>query len=84
MSLSGVGLGVLMALAFSWGLRHFPLVELPDVYMLNAITVSFDWVVYVWATVLSLALAVLAAWVPARLASRTEPVDGIAGRVGGR
>ncbi len=78
-AIGGVGilLGLVTSLLICWGLRKFPLIELPDFYYDRTLPVVVSASSVVWVVVVTLAVVLLGAVIPSRRASRMSPIDGI-------
>jgi lipoprotein-releasing system permease protein len=74
--------GMVLAVGITKLLESYQFVDLPDLYLLARLPVSYDWWVYLGVATLSLAIAVVAGLFPAWLASRVDPVDGFRGNHG--
>jgi lipoprotein-releasing system permease protein len=80
--LVGAALGIVLAVAISAVLERYQFVDLPDLYLLAKLPMSYDWWVYATVAAFSVAIAVVAGLVPAWLASRVDPVAGFRGSEG--
>lgn len=78
----GSVLGVLLALCISQVLERYQFVDLPDLYLLAKLPMSYDWWVYVTVCWVSILIAVIAGLFPAWQASRVDPVEGFRGNQG--
>lgn len=79
---TGSIIGVLLALLISAILERYQFVDLPDLYLLARLPMSYDWWVYATVVVVSIGIAVLSGFFPALLASRVDPVEGFRGNHG--
>lgn len=77
---SVVGMG--LAALISSILERYQFVDLPDLYLLARLPISYDWWVYAVVSALSIIIAIVAGFVPAWLASRVDPVEGFRGNQG--
>lgn len=75
-------LGMILAVGISAILERYQFVDLPDLYLLAKLPISYDWWVYAIVGGLSLIVAVLAGLFPAWTASRVDPVEGFRGTHG--
>ncbi len=76
----GMGLAVLISMV----LERYQFVDLPDLYLLAKLPMSYDWWVYGSVFIASLIVAALAGLFPAWMASRMSPVDGFRGNEASR
>jgi lipoprotein-releasing system permease protein len=76
--LIGMGLAVLISAV----LERYQFVDLPDLYLLARLPVSYEWWVYAVVGVVSLVIAVVAGLFPAWIASSVSPVQGFRGNEG--
>ena len=78
--------GGIVGLVLAYGLSHlierYQFIDLPDLYLLARLPMSYDWWVYLTVAGVSLAIATLAGLFPAWLASRVDPVEGFRGNQG--
>ena len=81
---TGCFFGVGLALGISHLLERYSdrFIDLPDLYLLARLPMSYDWWVYASVCVVSLIIAVLAGLLPAIIASHVSPVEGFRGNVG--
>ena len=77
-SLIGMGLAV----GISQVLERYQFVDLPDLYLLAKLPISYDWWVYLTVCLVSIGIAMIAGFFPAWLASRINPVEGFRGNQG--
>ena len=75
-------IGVVLALGISALLERYQFVDLPDLYLLARLPLSYDWWVYATVAGLSLFIATIAGIFPAYMASRVDPVEGFRGNQG--
>jgi lipoprotein-releasing system permease protein len=75
-------LGMLLALVISGVLERYQFVDLPDLYLLARLPMSYDWWVYATVSALSILIAIVSGLFPAWLASRVDPVEGFRGNQG--
>ena len=80
--LIGCIFGVLLALGISNLLERYQFVDLPDLYLLAALPMTYDWRVYGLVTAGGLVIAVIAGLYPALVASRVAPTEGFKGNRG--
>ena len=78
----GAVLGIILAAIISAILERYQFVDLPDLYLLAKLPMSYDWWVYGTVALFSIVIAVVAGLVPAWLASRVDPVAGFRGTEG--
>lgn len=69
--------GLVMAFAIAKFIQVFPLIRLPDIYLLKALPVSYDWRVYVLVAVSGIVIAAFAGLYPAWSATRITPTEGL-------
>lgn len=74
--------GMILAVIISKILERFQFVDLPDLYLLAKLPMTYDWWVYGSVGVVSILIAVIAGFFPALLASRVDPVEGFRGNQG--
>jgi lipoprotein-releasing system permease protein len=77
MGITGTFIGVGLALGLSTFLKEYPIIELPDIYMLKSLPVVFDPFIYMGVAGIGFLIAILAGLYPAFYASRTHPMDGL-------
>ena len=75
-----IGMG--LAVAISAVLERYQFIDLPDLYLLARLPISYEWWVYAGVGAVSLAIAVLAGLFPAWIASHVNPVQGFRGNEG--
>ncbi|MBM4253901.1 MAG: FtsX-like permease family protein, partial [Deltaproteobacteria bacterium] len=75
-------IGMVLAMAISAILERYQFVDLPDLYLLARLPVSYEWWVYAVVGVVSLVIAVVAGLFPAWIASNVSPVEGFRGNEG--
>lgn len=75
-------IGVVLAIGISQVLERYQFVDLPDLYLLAKLPMSYDWWVYVTVCWVSILIAILAGLFPAWQASRVDPVEGFRGNQG--
>jgi ABC-type lipoprotein release transport system permease subunit len=71
-----------LAVAISAVLERYQFIDLPDLYLLARLPISYEWWVYAGVGAVSLAIAVLAGLFPAWIASHVNPVQGFRGNEG--
>ncbi|MDR3608192.1 MAG: ABC transporter permease [Oligoflexia bacterium] len=75
------GVGILGGIGFGFSicelLRHYPIIQLPDVFYDRTLPVTFDPVYYVGVGVCAVLIVLGACLYPSRRAARLEPIDGI-------
>ncbi len=79
--LGGV-LGMILAGLISMVLERYQFVDLPDLYLLAKLPMSYDWWVYAGVFAASLTVSAIAGLFPAWMASKTSPVEGFRGTDG--
>jgi len=78
LSMTGTILGNLLAFLLLFLQKELNLLSLPsDVYFMSSVPVLFRWEYFVVVSGISVALALLCSFLPARLAARIEPVRAI-------
>lgn len=75
-------IGMALAVVISMILERYQFVDLPDLYLLAKLPMSYDWWVYAVVSAVSIFIAVAAGLFPAALASRVDPVEGFRGAHG--
>ena len=80
--LIGSLIGMVLALAISAVLERYQFVDLPDLYLLAKLPMTYEWWVYLLVGTTSVIVAIVAAFFPAWLASRVSPVEGFRGNQG--
>lgn len=75
----GAALGSILAFGISKILEQVKIVDLPDVYMLARLPVTYFWTVYAGMAFLGCLICVLAGVYPALIASRINVVEGFRG-----
>ena len=75
----GAILGACLAFLISKLLERFHFIELPDLYLVAKLPVTYDWQVYGWMSLSGCLICVLAGVYPAWVASRVNIVDGFRG-----
>lgn len=78
----GSVVGMILALGISSILEHYQFVDLPDLYLLAKLPMSYEWWVYGSVSIMSILIAVGAGLFPAWLASQVNPVEGFRGNQG--
>jgi len=76
----GAVLGVILAFLISKILETFEIVNLPDLYLLARLPVTYDWTVYVSMALGGCLICVLAGLYPAWVGSRINIVEGFRGQ----
>lgn len=76
----GAALGMVLALGISKVLETFKIVDLPDLYLLARLPVTYELPVYISISIAGCLICVLAGAYPAWAASRVNIVDGFRGR----
>lgn len=76
----GAILGIILAFIISKILETFEIVNLPDLYLLARLPVTYDWSVYVSMAVGGCLICVLAGLYPAWVGSRVNIVEGFRGQ----
>lgn len=76
--LTGTLLGNLFGLGFSWAANRFHLVPLPrDIYFVSYLPFTLDAGDIIGVNVIAVVLSIVAAWYPAHVASRLDPITAI-------
>lgn len=75
-------IGMILAAIISKILERYQFVDLPDLYLLARLPMTYDWWVYLSVCLVSIVIAVIAGFFPALLASRVNPVEGFRGNQG--
>jgi len=71
----GVSLGSILALLLGGLQQRYALIRLPqEVYFINKAPIAFALGDFIWVALIALLLCGLAAYIPARIASRISPV----------
>lgn len=74
----GIGIGEVLALGLGYAQMRFDIIPLPaDAYYMSSAPVSLNPLDFLLVAVVTLGLCLLAAYIPARVASRIEPVQAI-------
>ena len=76
----GAILGMIVAFGISKILETFRIVDLPDLYLLARLPVTYDLSVYLSMAIAGCLICVLAGVYPAWAASRVNIIDGFRGR----
>lgn len=74
--LIGSLIGAVLALGIGWLIKKYHFVDLPDLYQLATLPVSFDGRVYAGVALAGVVICLLAAFYPAMLAARVTPCEG--------
>lgn len=75
----GSSVGVILALIISQLIERYQFVDLPDLYLLTTLPMTYDWTVYSSMALAGVAICVLAGLYPARIAARVTPSEGFRG-----
>jgi lipoprotein-releasing system permease protein len=75
-------IGMVLALIISKVLERYQFIDLPDLYLLARLPMTYDLWVYGSVCLASIAIAIIAGLFPAWLASRVNPVEGFRGNQG--
>ena len=80
----GSAIGGILAAIISFGLEKYSskIIDLPDLYLLAKLPMTYEWWVYASVCGASVATAMVAGFFPAYMASRVDPVDGFRGNQG--
>jgi lipoprotein-releasing system permease protein len=78
----GSVIGMVLAYGISHLVERYQFIDLPDLYLLAKLPMSYDWWVYVAVGINSILIAIVAGFIPAWLASRVNPVEGFRGNQG--
>jgi len=78
----GCLIGCALAFGISNLLERYQFVDLPDLYLLATLPMTYDWRVYGIVTVGGLVIAAIAGLYPALVASRVAPTEGFKGNRG--
>lgn len=74
----GILIGNFLALTFSLLQKHFNIISLPDtVYFLSSVPITIDLYHYILVDSITLILAFFAAYIPSRIAGKTNPISSI-------
>lgn len=77
-AIAGTLMGDLLGFILSWSEAHFHFFKLrSDIYFMSSVPISIEWQHYAIVSVISLALALAATLIPARIASRMQPLDAL-------
>ena len=74
--------GMILAYGISKVLERYQFVDLPDLYLLAKLPMTYEWWVYALVSVVSILIAILAGLYPAWTASRVHPAEGFRGHQG--
>jgi lipoprotein-releasing system permease protein len=75
-------IGVVLAYGISSLLERYQFIDLPDLYLLARLPITYEWWVYASVCAVSILIAVAAGLFPAWMASRNDPVEGFRGNQG--
>ena len=77
--IGGIGgsLGCGVALALSWLLDQFHFINLPEIYLLASLPISYDSNVYIYVAISGIFIATIAGIFPAWSATRVSPTEGL-------
>jgi len=75
-------IGMVLAVIISKVLERYQFIDLPDLYLLARLPMTYDWWVYLSVGIVSIIIAVIAGFFPAMIASRVNPVEGFRGNQG--
>ena len=75
-------IGMVLAVIISKILERYQFVDLPDLYLLAKLPMTYDWWVYLSVCLVSIVIAVIAGFFPAMIASKVNPVEGFRGNQG--
>jgi lipoprotein-releasing system permease protein len=78
----GCFFGVLLALGISAILERYQFIDLPDLYLLAKLPMTYSWWVYALVCSVSIVIAIGAGLLPAVIAARVNPVEGFRGNMG--
>ncbi|MBI4042313.1 MAG: ABC transporter permease [Deltaproteobacteria bacterium] len=73
----GTGVGLLVGGLTCWALKRYPIIELPDLYVVRTLPVLVSPHFFWWVGLTSLAIVLIATWFPSQAASKINPLDGI-------
>ncbi len=74
-SLIGITLGNILAFAVSYFQAEYQIVRLPsEIYFISSVPIVFDWKIYLIISLVTLTVALLAAFIPGSVAAKLEPV----------
>jgi len=77
---SGSIIGSFIGFLFCWLQQTLGFFKLPgDVYFLDRMPIKMEWTDFLFVGVIAIVLSLLAAWYPARRASKLDPVAAIRG-----
>jgi lipoprotein-releasing system permease protein len=74
--------GMLLAFGISKVLERYQFVDLPDLYLLAKLPMTYEWWVYALVSLVSILIAIMAGLYPAWTASRVNPAEGFRGHQG--
>lgn len=80
--LVGSLVGMFLAFGISKVLERYQFVDLPDLYLLAKLPMTYEWWVYGLVSVVSILIAIMAGLYPAWTASRVNPAEGFRGQQG--
>lgn len=77
-------IGSALAVLISMFLEKYSssIIDLPDLYLLAKLPMTYEWWVYLSVSAASIGIAVVAGFFPALMASRVDPVEGFRGNQG--
>jgi lipoprotein-releasing system permease protein len=80
----GALIGCALAIVISIFLERYSskIIDLPDLYLLAKLPMTYEWWVYLSVSAASIGIAVVAGFFPALMASRVDPVEGFRGNEG--
>ncbi len=73
----GTGVGLLVGGLTCWALKSYPLIRLPDLYVMRTLPVLVSPHFFWWVGLTSLVIVLIATWFPSQAAAKINPLDGI-------
>lgn len=74
----GTAIGALLGLVICAAIERYHFIDLPDLYLLATLPISYDWRVYLSVALAGVAICLVAGLYPAWAASRVLPSEGLA------
>ncbi len=77
-AVAGVIIGDMLGFAICFLEQHYHFFKLrADIYFMSSVPISIEWQHYALVSVLALVMALAATWIPARIASRMQPLHAL-------